>query len=226
MAETPEQKYNRIAAAVRQTILNEFPNPNRIGCPGSEKLREVAARRTIVEDDHWQHITHCSPCYAEYLEVKEQNRRAGRRARALGLIGGTALLIMLTGVVVYQYIGKPRTSQSIATNVVEAATLNLKESSGTRGDQKSPPRDVPVLPPRRLNLSVILPFGSEPGTYQIEFTDKKGRVFEKTHAYATLSAGETSLTTRVDLSGESSGEYTIGLRQQSFDWVRHQFQIR
>ncbi len=226
MAETPEQKYNRIAAAVRQTILNEFPNPNRIGCPGSEKLREVAARRTIVEDDHWQHITHCSPCYAEYLDVKEQNRRAGRRARALGLIGGTALLIVLTGVVGYQYIGKARTEQPIVAGVFESATLNLKESSGTRGDQKAPQRDTPVLPARRLNLRVILPFGSEAGRYQVEFMDKNGRVFMRAESLATLSAGETSFTLHLDLTGAVVGTYTIGLRQDSFDWVRYQLQIR
>ena len=123
MAETPEQKYNRIAAAVRKTILNEFPNPNRVGCPGEAKLREVAARRTIVEDDDWQHITHCSPCYAEYLEVKEQNRRAGKRARTLKLIGGTTVLLALAGLLGYEYLGKPKASGPIVASALEAATL-------------------------------------------------------------------------------------------------------
>lgn len=226
MAETPEQKYNRIAAAVRQTILNEFPNPNRVGCPGDAKLREVASRRMIVEDDDWQHITHCSPCYAEYLEVKEQNRRAGRRARTLGLIGGSALLVALTGVVGYEYIDKQKGSQQVVSDAFESATLNLRESSGPRGDRSPPQRDLPVLPARRLNLKIILPFGSEPGKYQIEFMDGRGRAFANSDASASLAAAETELTTRVDLSGKNPGDYTIGLRQQSFDWVRHQFQIR
>ena len=225
MAETPEQKYNRIAAAVRQTILSEFPNPNRVGCPGDAKLREVAARRTILEDDDWQHITHCSPCYAEYLEVKEQNRRASRRARTLKLIGGTTLLVALAGFGAYEYLEKPKASQSIVANTLEAATLNLRESSGTRGDQTPSQSDIPVLPARRLNLRVILPFGSEPGIYQIEFRDKEDRVVDRAEAEAAISAGETSFTTAVDLR-ESAGAYTIGLRQQSFEWVRYRFQIR
>ena len=99
MAETPEQKYDRIAAAVQQTILNSFPNPNRVGCPGDVRLREVAARGTIVEDDDWQHITHCSECYGEFLAAKDQIRRAGRRARTLGLIGGAALLVLVVAAV-------------------------------------------------------------------------------------------------------------------------------
>src|ERR1700749_2983797 len=105
MAETPEQKYNRIAAAVQQTILNNFPNPDRVGCPGDARVREVAARTAIVEDDDWQHITHCSECYREFLAAKEELRRISRRARTLGLIGGTALLVIVATFAGYRYIG-------------------------------------------------------------------------------------------------------------------------
>ena len=226
MAETPEQKYNRIAAAVRQTILNEFPNPNRVGCPGDAKLRDVAARRTIVEDDDWQHITHCSPCYAEYLAVKEESRRAGRRARILKLIGGTTVALALAGLLGYEYLGKPKASGPIVASALEAATLNLRESSSARGDQNTPEGDIPVLLARRLNLRVILPFGSEPGKYQIEFRDNNDRLINKAEAQASISSGETSFKTAVDLSRNSAGDYTIGLRQQSFNWVRYRFQLR
>src|ERR1700749_2158798 len=108
MAETPEQKYNRIAAAVQQTILNNFPNPDRIGCPGNARVREVAARRSIVEDDDWQHITHCSECYREFLDAKDQIRKSGAKARTLGLIGGTALLILAVAVAGYRSVGEVR----------------------------------------------------------------------------------------------------------------------
>src|SRR5271165_1953423 len=103
MDETPEQKYNRLAAAVQQTILSSFPNADRVGCPGDVWLREVAARRTIVEDDDWQHITHCSPCYAEFLGAKEEIRRLGRRERTLRLIGGTSLLVLVAVIGGYRY---------------------------------------------------------------------------------------------------------------------------
>ena len=107
MAETPEQKYNRIAAAVQQTILQNFPNPDRVGCPGEAKLREVAARKTIVEDDAWQHITHCSPCYGEFLAEKERLRGSQRKRRTRAALAAAAVLVILVGLTAYLLRPKP-----------------------------------------------------------------------------------------------------------------------
>ncbi len=71
MDETPEQKFDRISRAVQESILRNYPNPERKGCPGDDVVREVAARTELKTDDAWEHITHCSPCYAEFLEFKK-----------------------------------------------------------------------------------------------------------------------------------------------------------
>src|SRR5215210_5693129 len=77
MDETPEQKYDRIADSVQKSILRDYPNPNREGCPGDDVVRQVAARTELRKDDLWQHITHCSPCYAEFFRVKSELRGHG-----------------------------------------------------------------------------------------------------------------------------------------------------
>jgi hypothetical protein len=84
--ETPEEKYERIRTHVQGAILREYPNPDRAGCPGTECLAEIAARiadfdGAIEEDSRWQHITHCSPCYGEYLNELEKVR-VSKRASA------------------------------------------------------------------------------------------------------------------------------------------------
>jgi hypothetical protein len=226
MAETPEQKYNRIAAAVQQTILNNFPNPNRVGCPGEVRLREVAARGTLVEDDDWQHITHCSECYREFLAVKEEIRRAGRRARTLGAIGGTALLLLIAGAVAYRYLGESRGASGIVAVAFEPATLNLRDSSDTRGDRKDVERNIPVLPRRPLELKIILPFGSESGPYQFQFIDSGGRVVQSGEGTAAILKGDTFFTTRFDAGRLAAGAYEIGLRQQSFTWAFFSFRVQ
>ena len=226
MAETSEEKYNRIAAAVRRTILENFPNPDRVGCPGDGKLREVASRRTVTEDDDWQHITHCSPCYAEFLEVKEEIRRSGARARTLGVIGGAAVLILLAGLFGYRYLAGPRISEQTANVAFEPATLNLSDSSVSRGGESAAQKDVPVLLRRRLNLTIILPFGSEPGAYQFELVSGNGRVLKAGDTIAKLRNGSTSLNTRIDAADYPVGDYRIGFRQQSFAWAFHPVRFR
>ena len=226
MAETSEEKYNRIAAAVRQTILENFPNPDRVGCPGDGKVREVASRRTILEDDDWQHITHCSPCYAEFLEVKEEIRRSGTRARTLGLIGGATVVILLAAFLGYRYFAGPRISEQTANVAFEPATLNLSDSSVSRGGEGADQKSVPVLPRRPLDLTIILPFGSEPGDYQFELVNKDGRVLKTGDAIAKLRNGSTSLKTRIDAADYSVGDYRIGFRQQSFEWAFHAVRFR
>ena len=226
MAETSEEKYNRIAAAVRQTILENFPNPDRVGCPGDGKVREVASRRTILEDDDWQHITHCSPCYAEFLEVKEEIRRSGARARTLGLIGGAAVLIMLVALLGYRYVAGPRISEQTASVTFEPATLNLSDSSVSRGGDSGVPKDVPVLPRRPLDLTIILPFGSEPGAYRFQLVSADGRVLKTGDTPATLRNGATSMETRLNATQYPVGDYKVGFRQASFEWAFYPVRFR
>jgi hypothetical protein len=226
MAETPEQKYNRIASAVQQTILDGFPNPDRVGCPGEERLGRVAARLMIVEDGDWEHITHCSPCYEEFLSAKEQARQSGHRTRILGLIVGVAVLLsLLAAIPAYSYLKKAGIIAPLYSARLEPATLDLKESSGTRGDVSSIQKDLPVIQHRPLELAIILPFGSEPGLYQYQIVNSDGRILKSGNATASIVNGNTVLDARLDTSKFADGDYTIGLRQRSFDWVFHPFRI-
>lgn len=219
MAETPEQKYNRIAAAVQQTILNNFPNPNRVGCPGDVRVREVAARTAIVEDDVWQHITHCSECYREFLAAKEELRGTSRRARTLGLIGGTVLLMIVAAFAGYRYIGDSgRAHENVAAMYVPAA-LNLHDFSEVRGSDKQVQRQTPTLPRRALDLTVTLPFASEAGSYEFELTGADGRVIRRGTANAAIRNGDTAFTTRFDLRGIAPGTYQFAWRREPFGWA-------
>lgn len=218
MAETPEQKYNRIAAAVQQTILNNFPNPNRVGCPGDARVRAVAARNAIVEDDDWQHVTHCSECYREFLTAKEELRRSGRRAKTLGLIGGTVLLSLVATFAGYRYSGRVMGGRETAATYVPA-TLNLHDISEVRGSEQPVQREIPTLSRRALELTVTLPFASEAGAYQFELTDAAGHIIRRGAADAVIQNGDTVFATRLDLSGVTAGDYRFGWRRESFDWV-------
>jgi hypothetical protein len=224
MAETPEQKYNRIADAVQQSILQNFPNPDRVGCPGAPKLREVAARRTLVEDDDWQHITHCSPCYGEFLAEKERLRQSRRRVQNFTVVATAAVLILVVGIAAY--VMRSRTPEQVAQITPERATLDLKESSGVRGDAKTLEKAIPVLPRGKLALTVVLPFGSEAGTYHFRLVDAEGRVLRTGEAAGTIRSGTTLMTMELDTSGLPQGDYRFALRQGALDWIIYPVRLR
>ena len=80
MPESPEQRWNRVQKKLQDAILTSYPNPNREGCPGCEKVDDLARRAakvgTLKGDAAWEHVTHCSPCYKEYLEARDRLRRS------------------------------------------------------------------------------------------------------------------------------------------------------
>ena len=78
MSETPEEKSRRIQRVLQEAVLSNYPNPERIGCPGRAALEQLARmpdRIEALETADWEHVTHCSPCYAEYLQIIEPIRR-------------------------------------------------------------------------------------------------------------------------------------------------------
>lgn len=86
--ETAGEKWDRLKSQVQEGILNGYPNPQREGCPGPDAIRALAAKSANIDDDaieadpQWQHVTHCSPCYRDYLEQFERVQLGQRPARS------------------------------------------------------------------------------------------------------------------------------------------------
>src|SRR5215469_315142 len=64
----------RILDVLEWGLSREFPNPDRIGCPGSAVLRGIAFRKSqLVEVHQWMdHLSTCSPCYQEFTQLRKQ----------------------------------------------------------------------------------------------------------------------------------------------------------
>ena len=81
MNEFLDKKYTRLQSEIQRAILRSYPNPERLGCPGDATIRELAANPDSIKVDDetnnqsaWHHITHCSPCYASFLELRNAGR--------------------------------------------------------------------------------------------------------------------------------------------------------
>ena len=79
----------KILELASEYVRSGFPNPERLGCPGSEALKSIAGRHLKFPEaeDIVDHIATCSPCFLEYHAIRRRSRRR--------LVGGTALCCLL-----------------------------------------------------------------------------------------------------------------------------------
>lgn len=219
--DSPEQRYARVKDAVQQAILHNFPNPERKGCPGDEVVREVAGRRELIEDEAWRHITHCSPCYATFLEYKEEFRRH-RRRRGLEILVTAAAVVVIAVLISIFEVGTHGKQSGIAGE--ETAVLDLRGTSPLRGATQ-PAVPQLFLPNRRLDLTIYLPFGSEPAKYQVRLT-KAGRTLATAEGKAEIKEGNTLLRVKINLSKYAPGHYTFSVRKPPWSWIDHPVTLR
>src|SRR6516165_11764527 len=115
-----EQDEQKLLEAGRHFFSTAFPNPNREGCPGQDILRAIAFRKlerqqAKVWDDH---LSHCSPCFDEYMAFREEARRSGR-LRMVAVAAAAAIVVIVGAIwLVYRSLGPHRD-----TNVTYQAKL-------------------------------------------------------------------------------------------------------
>src|SRR5438045_1313886 len=75
----------RLLEILRQGLATEFPNPERIGCPGSTLLKGIAQGKvSLTEAEPWlDHLGSCSPCFQEFKEFRRQSLNQRRRVLTL-----------------------------------------------------------------------------------------------------------------------------------------------
>lgn len=221
-----EQRYNRLKDAVQQAILRNFPNPERKGCPGDKVVREVAERRELIEDDTWHHITHCSPCYATFLEYKDEIRRE-RRRRGLLILAGTALAACLLVAVGAWWIGFLPGHRTGPTVVVAAdRTVDLYDWDAQRGGGLKEGREI-ALPRTVVRVRVILPRFSRPGGYEIAVCRDRtiDSAIAKNTANTIAEGPRETVTVTLDLRTAKSGELWFATKRET-DEAGYYFPVR
>jgi hypothetical protein len=229
--DTADQIFEEFQEIVQQAILRDFPNPERKGCPRTEVLRELADRPRPTRDAAWEHVTHCSPCYREFLDLRSQvkarlelQRRQTLQRRAA--LAASVALVTGAGVVAYEIFHHAQVVTSPEANAYEPALLDLRNqsaprSSGTPNTSVAPP----ILPAKRLKLRILLPIGSEPGHYEVEFLNSTAQLV-KTGGEAYVQQGTTILMLSLDLRGRAGRNYEIGLRRPPSDWVYYRIMLQ
>jgi len=215
--------FDRLKRQLQESILQNFPNPERRGCPGIAVLRELARRpldENMEGNTNWNHVTHCSECYREFLDIRATMKRQQRTKRAaMGLalallVGAATVLLMLNRHTVTSRPNRPQ----IAERVFHSRIVDLEGRSVRLAEKADAARPI-LLGREPEELTIRLPFGSKAGKYEIQLLKTADQPLLSATSEARLNNGVTSLTTRVDLSNYEPGKYLIGVRQIPWDWT-------
>jgi hypothetical protein len=96
--------------------------------------------------------------------------------------------------------------------------LDLRNYSVSRTDEQTPKQQPVRLVRGSLNLTILLPVGSEPGPYDAQLLDSSLRSLASTSGQARIEDFVTTLPTTMDLRSVPSGTYQLALRHQGDDW--------
>jgi hypothetical protein len=206
-----------VLAALGKGLRDEFPNPERVGCPRREFLSAIAARKMPLSqsEPYLDHLTSCSPCYRDFLAFQAEHR--GRRTRMLFAVAASVLIVaaLATWAIV-----RPHGPQ------ITSAVVDLKGRSMTRGTER-PPSEPPLEIPRNIaHLDIYLPLGSSEGSYEVRLASISGKTVFAGLGEAKLEQGTTAL--RIDLGRPltTPGNYFLQLRRPSSEWASFPLRIR
>jgi hypothetical protein len=69
-----------VLALGRKHFSEDFPNPERRGCPPTDQLKSLADNPRKATESTLNHISSCSPCYRDYSRFLRK-RKATLRSK-------------------------------------------------------------------------------------------------------------------------------------------------
>jgi len=89
--------WNGQADPIEDAYLLAYPNPERTGCLPDDvrlaTLRALARRELPIEHPYREHVSHCSPCFQEYVPLRDAYWAERTRAGKIGIAAAVVLLI-------------------------------------------------------------------------------------------------------------------------------------
>jgi hypothetical protein len=188
-------------------------------------LIALSRRERPIGDPAYEHLLKCSPCYREFRALQQSgvSKRADTRPRVVWYAASAAaLLLVIAGaffILPNQRSRTPVEQPGSASATAELrAELDLRKYTVARTDQSTPERPPVSLPRGRLTATILLPVGSEPGTYEVQILDSNLRSVASATGDAEIRDFVTTLRAKLDLGSLQAGTYQLALRRHGEDW--------
>ncbi len=219
---------------IDEVLSRANPNPARVGCPPRQTLTALARRAQPIDDPAYEHLVQCSPCYREFRQLQQEVTQASAgvaaaksRARVLG--AAAVILIVLGGAwwLTRGDTGKrPGQIVPVAANTPVQARLDLRQFAVVRSDQSPPATGAVELPATVVDVTLLLPVGSEPGDYDVQVLDGEQRSKGDATGTAVIIDFITTLSVRLNLVGVATGPYQLAVRHQGEAWRMYPATVR
>jgi hypothetical protein len=213
---------------LEEAALQDYPNPQRIGCPGTEFLKRLATNRRSIKlsDPALDHVARCSPCFSEFVQYRDRRKHSSISRRTAIAAGGT--IIVAGAAATFRLMSNRSKPANPNSDAYEDAEFDMLADSPTRGVTTASPStsNSQSLRRKRLNLHITLPFGSSEGNYEVQVMgpdDKPTGL--KASGRAHIVNGKTLLTVRLDLRKLHAAAYKLGIRRIPYDWTSQPVQI-
>ena len=209
----------RILHVLGRGLREEFPNPERIGCPDAEVLKKIASRKMpLSEAETWlDHLGSCSPCYNDFSQFREASQRDRRRTFL-----AVAASILLVATVAGWALLRNRNENLAA----RTAVLDLRNRSVARGGETNPDEPRLELTRTSTNLKILLPLGSSEGPYDVRIVTLSGEEIAASSGTAKLNEHITSLDVVLPRDSLRSGKYLLQLRRPQLSWESYSLVLR
>ena len=212
-------KERELLQLLAESALNDYPNPERIGCSGQEFLRTLAFRRKSIPvgDPRLNHVVHCSPCFRQFTDFQAaaRHRRNARWAASSTIAAAIAIAVALWITSVFGRL----TSNGGVNGPPIVAEINFQNRPITRGGPPFPQQNEIIVPRGQLKLTILLPFGSGEGSYDVQIRKEVDKALIATSGRAAIVEGVTRLSIFLNTSSLPPGKYLLGIRHPPLDWA-------
>jgi hypothetical protein len=209
----------RILDALGRGLRKEFPNPERIGCPGADVLKKIASRKmALSEAEKWlDHLGSCSPCYNDFSQFRE----ASQRDRSRTLLAVAASILLVATVAGWALLRNRNDNPPAQT-----AILDLRNRSIARGAETNPEEPPLELTRTAKNVKILLPLGSSEGPYEVRIVTLSGEELAASSGTAKLNDHITSLEVVLPRDSLRSGKCLLQLRRPQLSWESYGLILR
>jgi hypothetical protein len=215
---------SRLLRVAIQVIHSDFPNPDRLGCPGRDALRAIERRRLSFPEaeDVVDHIATCAACFDEYTSNRRRHRLHVVRA-VLACSISLVLAIAVWWRVNPTLFSVRRTPAVSSANPTLAVTLDLRKRTVERSGQSHLPEGVAISHLRRalLALTIKLPIGVEDGVYSVQVRDRMDQTIVEAVGTAKWDGSAEVLTTTIDLRGLRGDDYLLAIGGNGSSWRKY-----